>query len=100
MRRTRVTLSSNGEVQKTKYGRPRGSASVQDAGKVGSRGTSSTLTRLLPAKRPSLSCPRSFLPIHSPWSHLYIRVLSGAPTLEASRGILQCPFAQTSTALG
>lgn len=36
--------------QKTKYARPRGSDSVRAAGKVGSRGTSSTLTRLLPAK--------------------------------------------------
>lgn len=46
MRRTRVNVPSCGEVQKTKYGRPRGSDSVQAAGNVGSRGTSSTLTRL------------------------------------------------------
>jgi hypothetical protein len=39
MRRTRVNVPSCGEVQKTKYGRPRGSARVQDAGKVGRRGT-------------------------------------------------------------
>src|SRR6202158_6598545 len=100
MRRTRVNVPSCGEVQKTKYGTPRVSDSVQPAGKVGSRGTSSTLTRLLPAKRPTLSCPRWLLPIHSSWSRLYIHVLSGAPTLEASRGTLQCPFAQTSTARG
>jgi hypothetical protein len=38
----RVSVSSCGETQKTRYGRPRGSDSVQAAGKVGSRGTSST----------------------------------------------------------
>src|SRR5260370_39943876 len=45
MRRMRLNVPSCGEVQKTKYGRPRGSDSVQAAGKVGRRGTFSTLTR-------------------------------------------------------
>jgi len=34
MRRVRVTVPSCGEVQKTKYGRPRGSASVQAVARI------------------------------------------------------------------
>jgi hypothetical protein len=37
MRRMRVNVSSCGETQKTRYGRPRGSPSVQAAGKVSHR---------------------------------------------------------------